>query len=204
MDLTSSMSSPGTSGALPVEEQKKMILAGLYNLMKLNDRLHLDANRMAMCHPLTLRSHLQAFKGEKTVELLHNPTKALDKKALARLFQELDQTQIGEGNLLGALQAYEASITDETLQKIKANKLLKVLTIVSDGAVANQAEVAQTVSRLRRKGIVVQGIGFGAQAESIRVLCHDETHEDSAVVIEDVRQATLTRHHLLLQHLKKL
>lgn len=204
MDLTASMTSPGVSGALPVEEQKKMILAGLYNLMKLNDRLRLDANRKAMCHPLTLRSHLQAFKGNSAVELLHNPAQVLDKKALVRLFQELDQTQSGSGNLLGALQNYEASLTAETLQKIKAKKLLKVLTIVSDGEVSNQAEVAQIVAHLREKGIVVQGIGFGAQAQSIRVLCHDEAHKDSAVVIEDVRQATLTRHRLLIQHLRKL
>jgi hypothetical protein len=204
MDLTTSMTSAGVSGALPVEEQKKMILAGLYNLMKLNDRLHLDANRRAMCHPLTLRSHLQAFKGKETVELLHNPSKALDKKALARLFQALDQTQTGAGDLLGALQNYEASLKPETLQKIKDKKLLKVLTIVSDGEVANQAECVQIVAQLREKGIVVQGIGFGAQAQSIRVLCHDEAHKDSAVVIEDVRQASFTRHRLLVQHLRKL
>ncbi|MEK9159831.1 MAG: transglutaminase domain-containing protein [Patescibacteria group bacterium] len=198
LDLTGSMS--GT----PAEEQKKMILSGLYNLMMLNKRLDLDKYRKRMKDPINLRSHVLSFKGDTLVSVLQNPEQKIDEKALAFLYDELNKTQSGGGNLVGALKAYEAALDGKTDQKIKNGKCVKVLTIVSDGGVGDKPEAVNIITRLRARGIVVQGIGFGESAQDIRVICHDPGTPDAGVVLSDVKEAVLTRHRMLSNSLKRL
>lgn len=198
LDLTGSMS--GT----PAEEQKKMILSGLYNLMMLNRRLDLDKYRRRMKDPINLRSHVLSFKGDSLVSVLQNPEQKIDEKALAFLYDELNKTQTGGGNLVGALKAYEAALDGKTDQKIKGGKCVKVLTIVSDGGVNDKPEALSIITRLRARGIVVQGIGFGNAAQDIRVICHDPGNPQAGVVLSDVTAAVLTRHRMLSESLKKL
>ena len=198
LDLTGSMS------GLPAEEQKKMVLTGLYNLMSLSRRLDLDKYKRRMQDALALRSRLLSFKGDTQVLEALGSEDDIDEKALCRLYDELELTRTGRGNLAGALKAYEFGLTPEVLDRIKQGKLIKVLTIVSDGAVANQAEATLIIRSLRSKGIVVQGIGFGDAAQDIRVICHDEANPDSGVVLSDVRDAVLTRHRMLVRYLQKV
>ncbi len=198
LDLTGSMSGQ------PAEEQKKMILSGLYNLMMLNRRLGLDKYRKKMKDPINLRSHVLSFKGETLVSALQSPEQEIDEKALAFLYDELGKTQTGGGNLVGALKAYEAALGEATDQKIRNGKCVKVLTIVSDGAVKDQPEALNIITRLRARGIVVQGIGFGNAAQDIRVICHDPGNANAGVVLSDVSQAVLTRHKMLSNSLKRV
>lgn len=198
LDLTGSMS--GT----PAEEQKKMILSGLYNLMMLNRRLDLDKYRRRMKDPINLRSHVLSFKGDTLVSVLQNPEQKIDEKALAFLYDELNKTQTGGGNLVGALKAYEAALDSKTDQKVRNGKCVKVLTIVSDGGVNDKPEALSIITRLRARGIVVQGIGFGNAAQDIRLICHDPGNSEAGVVLTDVTEAVLTRHRMLSNSLKKL
>lgn len=198
LDLTSSM-----SGA-PAAEQKKMILSGLYNLMMLGRRLDLDRYKRRMREPIGLNSRVLTFRGNTEVNQALNTEDIIDEKALCRLYDELEQTRIGGGNLVGALRAYEAGLTAEQIARIKAKKLVKVLTIVSDGAVGNTAEAIKIIQHLRQKGIIVQGIGFGDHAQDIRVICHDPKYPEAGKVIDDVKKAVGARHSILSQSLKNI
>ena len=172
--------------------------------MQLNRRLNLDKYRKTMKAPLTLRSHVLSFKGDDLVSELHDPTADIDEKALSTLFDQLGKTQTGEGNLVGALKAYERKLDARTLSKVAKRQMVKVLTIVSDGAVKNQPEAVEIIKRLRGRGIIVQGIGFGNAAQDIRVICHDPLNAEAGVAIDDVRQAVPTRHKMLARLLKRM
>ncbi|MDD3862081.1 MAG: transglutaminase domain-containing protein [Candidatus Gracilibacteria bacterium] len=198
LDLTASMS--GT----PAAEQKKMILSGLYNLMMLGRRLDLDRYKRRMRESIGLRSRVLIFKGNTEVNQSLSTEDILDEKALCRLYDELDKTREGTGNLVGALMAYEAGITTEQTERIKNKKLVKVLTVVSDGGVLDKAQATQIIQRLRQKGIIVQGIGFGYQAQDIRVICHDPKDPEAGKVINDVTKAVGVRHGILSRALKNI
>lgn len=198
LDLTGSMS--GT----PAAEQKKMIMSGRYNLMMLDRRLNLDSYKSKMRESIRLRSRILIFKGDTEVKRALNTEDIIDEKALCRLFDELEQTRTGTGNLVGALKAYEEGLTFEQIERIKAKKLVKVLTIVSDGAVGNTAEAVKIIQSLRKKGIVVQGIGFGDHAQDIRVICHDPKYPEAGKVIDDVKKAIGVSHAMLSRSLKNI
>lgn len=198
LDLTASMT--GT----PVQEQKKMLLSGLHNLMMMSRRLNLDKYKKKMKDPLELRSRVYTFKGQTQVDQVLDTEEIIDEKSLCRLYDELDKIRMGYGNLAGALKAYEDALTEKQITRIKAGKLVKVLTVVSDGEVANQGEAIRIIRALREKGIIVQGIGFGDQAQDIRVICRDPRDENAGVVIKDVRKAVITRHSQMSKALRKL
>ena len=198
-DLTASMKSSGA-----YLEQKKMVLTSSFNTMGLNRRLNLSYNRNKMRSSLTVKTHIASFKGETTTQLHHTREDEMNEKKLCELYDAFDNTETGSGNLYGALNHYKATITPELQRKLKSGKLKKVLTIISDGEIGNQAEVVELVQDLRALGVIVQGIGFGAGAQSIRVICHDPSDTEAAIVLDDVRGATLARHKLLAKHLKKL
>lgn len=199
LDLTGSMKSSGA-----YLEQKKMVLSSLANIMALNKRLNLSYNKNRMRAPLLVRTRVASFKGTSTTQLHHGRKDEMNEKKLCELYDALDQTETGEGNLHGSLQQYFRSIPPELKEKLRQGKLTKVLTIVSDGAIGNQPQVISLIAQLRSLGIVVQGIGFGDGAENIRVICNDSNHPDSGVALTDVREATLARHKLLVRHLKKV
>lgn len=198
LDLTGSMS--GT----PLEEQKKMILSGLYNLMMLSRRLGLDKYKRKMRDPIALKSRILTFKGSTQVDRVLDSEDIIDEKSLCRLYDELEQTKAGEGNLVGALRAYESGLTNKKIKKIKDKKLVKVLTIVSDGAVGDTGKAVKIIKSLREKGVVVQGIGFGDYAQDIKVICHDPDNPKAGEVIDDVTKAVSVRHGMLKAALKGL
>ena len=90
------------------------------------------------------------------------------------------------------------------MQEIRRKKRKKILTIVSDGDVSDKNVCIVLINELREAGIIVQGIGFGSASQDIKVVCHDPTDADAAVVINDVRQAMLVRHRLLMNHLSNI
>ncbi len=198
-DLTASMKSSGA-----YLEQKKMVLTSSFNTMGLNRRLNLSYNRNKIRSPLTVKTHIASFKGEATTQLHHTREDEMNEKKLCELYDAFDKTETGNGNLHGALSHYKETITPELQRKLKSGKLKKVLTVISDGEIGNHAEAVGLVQELRALGVIVQGIGFGAGAQSIRVICHDPRDNEAAVVLEDVRGATLARHKLLVKHLKNL
>ena len=199
LDLTGSMKQSGA-----YEDQKKMILANAYNIMGINRRLNLSYNKNKMREPLQVRSHIASFKGSSTKQLHHAREEEMNEQKLCHLYDALDNTETGMGNLVGSLQTYRQSISPELQTKLKTGQLKKVLTIISDGEIHNQSEVVTLVGELRQMGIIVQGIGFGDSAQSIRVVCHDPSDTDSAVVLTDVSQAAMARHKLLIKHLKSV
>lgn len=198
LDLTGSMS--GT----PAQEQKKMILSGLYNLMMLGRRLDLDRYKRRVREPLGLNSRILTFKKNTQVDQVLDTEEIIDEKSLCRLYEELEKTSTGTGNLVGALRAYEAGLTVEQIERIKNKKLIKVLTIVSDGAVSNTNEAVKIIQSLRQKGIIIQGIGFGNHAQDIKVICHDPNNPKAGEVISDVKKAVMIRHGMLAQSLKNI
>jgi hypothetical protein len=198
LDLTASMEGK------PMLEQRKMLLSGLYNLMNLNRKLSLSKYSSKLKAPLHLRSTVSVFKGDTLVKPLQSADQDIDEKILCKLFDELTQLDCGNGNLAGALRAYELTITEKQIAEIKAGKLTKVLTVVTDGQIADQASALATVNRLRAKGIVVNGLGFGEYSAQIAVVCHNPSDPDATKVLTDVTKAVITRHQMLTKALKKV
>lgn len=192
----------GSMSGLPEEEMRKMVLSASYNIMRLNERLQHSRNRSQMRTPLGVRSTQITFGSGATS--LVNKEDMMSERELLKLNKALKAQNQNSAGLLMALQAYQVSLDKKTLGEIKQKKRIKILTIVSDGDVTNQADCIALIAQLRLLGIIVQGIGFGSQAQDIKVVCHSPIDAEVAVVIDDVRQATLTRHKLLMRHLSKL
>lgn len=185
----------------PIQELRKMVLSSTYNLMELDRRLQHANNRTRMRTPLHIRSTQIPF-GDNIREVMRNAT--IDEKGLIKLDASLSSLMSGSRGLATALEVYKNSLDPQTLQEIREGKRKKMLTIVSDGEVGNQARCAALVKELRDVGVIVQGIGFGRSAQDIKIICNDPEDQDAAVVIDDVTQATLARHKMLTKHLSKI
>ncbi|MFH2021859.1 MAG: transglutaminase domain-containing protein [Patescibacteria group bacterium] len=196
LDISGSMSGSAE------EEMKKMVLSSSYNIMKLNERFQHSRNKTRMRTPLQIRSTQITF-GSGATEVVEKED-IMSEKILVDLDRELQAKNQSSEGLVVALQKYQDSLDPETLAQIKQGKRSKILTIVSDGDVSSQDRCVALITQLRSQGVIVQGIGFGSAAEDIKVVCHDPADSEAAVVIDDVRQATLTRHKLLMKHLSKL
>jgi len=196
LDISSSMSGE------PADEQRKMALSSLYNIRSLNSRLNHSQNKNNMATPLSVRSRVAVF-GDWT-NVLQESTDTITEKGLVELDKVLKAHSQSSSGLRESLKQYKDSLDPKTIQKIREGGYSKVLTVVSDGGVTDQAGCITVIEELRALGIIVQGIGFGSAAQDIRVVFNDPTDPDGAVVIDDVRQATLVRHKLLMKHLSKL
>lgn len=192
----------GSMAGSPEDEMRKMVLSSSYNIMKLNERFQHSRNKTRMRTPLRVRSTQITF-GSGAIELVDKED-IMSEIVLVGLDKELKANNQGSEGLVTALQKYQQSLDAETLTQVRQGKRSKILTVVSDGDVTNQAECIALITKLRSQGIVVQGIGFGSAAQVIKVVCHDPADTEAATVIDDVRQATLTRHKLLMKHLSKL
>lgn len=192
----------GSMSGQPGEEQRKMVLSSLYNIKNLNERLNHSRYKNNMTTPLTVRSHVATF-GNWT-ETVQKSDQTIDEKSLLQLESLIREQNQSSKGLAEALREYQGSLDPQVLAEIRAGQRSKVLTIVSDGEVEEQANCTKLIGELRAEGIIVQGIGFGSSAQDIRVVCHDPADPEAAVVIDDVTQATLTRHKLLMKQLTRL
>lgn len=192
----------GSMAGRAEEEMRKMVLSSSYNIMRLNERFQHSQNKSRMRTPLRVRSTQITF-GSGATEVVDKED-LMSEKVLVRVDQQLKAKNQGSEGLVTALQKYQQSLDVETLKQIKQGKRIKILTIVSDGDVSSQGQCIALITQLRSQGVIVQGIGFGSAAQDIRVVCHDSADAEAATVIDDVRQATLTRHKLLMKHLSKL
>lgn len=192
----------GSMNGLPGDEQRKMVLSSEYNIIRLNDRLSHSRYRTHMTTPLTVQSRVATF-GNWT-DVVQESTDTITEKGLVALDGAIKAHNQSSQGLGESLRQYRDALDPATVQKIKEGGHTKVLTIVSDGDVTDQARCVALIKELRQAGIIVQGIGFGGSAQDIKVVCHDPADPDAAVVIDDVTQATYTRHKLLMKHLSKL
>lgn len=192
----------GSMAGVPEEELQKMVLSSSYNMMKLNERLQHSQVKSQMRTPLRVRSAQFAF-GSEAKELTH-VAEPMSEKVLLKLQEGLRARGGGSEGLVKALQKYKNALDAKTLADVKKGTRMKMLTIVSDGGVMFRSECAAIIAGLREQGIIVQGIGFGSAAQDIRVVCHDPNDPEAAIVINDVRQAALTRQKVLMKHLSKL
>lgn len=192
----------GSMSGQPAEEQRKMVLSSEYNIRNLNDRLNHSRHKGRMTTPLAIKSRVAVF-GDWT-SVAQESTSTITEKGLVSLDGVLKTHNQSSKGLHESLRQYKDALDPKTLQKIREGEYSKVLTIVSDGDVTDQTGCIAVIKELREAGIIVQGIGFGSAAQDIKVVCHDPTDQDAAVVIDDVREATLVRHKLLMKHLSKL
>lgn len=192
----------GSMAGLPGDEQRKMVLSSEYNIKTLNERLGHSRYRGRMTTPLAVKSRIATFGDWTSVD--QESTDTITERGLVELDSVLKSHNQSSRGLRESLKQYKEALDPATLQKIKEGGHAKVLTIVSDGDVTDQAGCISEIKDLRAAGVVVQGIGFGSGAQDIKVVCHDPADPDTAVVIDDVREATLVRHKLLMRQLSKL
>jgi len=225
IDLTSSMEATDNYGNVMRVEQKKLILSLLYQLMKLNSSLNDSRIKSKLSNPLEIKSSVASIHGAEENgsglwSILKTSKESITEEVLVNLARELDETSPGSGDLLSALRTYREGISEKTEKRLKAGKLVKMLTIYSDGNMYCKAcghegcnvrmhrEAIQStqdeVRKLREMGVIVQGIGFTQKAEAIKTICWDTEDPDSAVVIDDVKQAVMIRQKMLVKHLKKM
>lgn len=192
----------GSMAGLPADEQRKMVLSSEYNIRNLNARFNHSQNKRWMRTPLSVKSRVGVF-GDWT-NTLQESTGIITERSLLALDGALKSHDQSSRGLREALKQYREALDPETLQLIRERKTTKVLTIVSDGDVTDQAGCIDEIKQIRGMGVVIQGLGFGSNAQEIKVVCHDPADPDAAVVTDDVREATLLRHKLLMKQLSKL
>jgi Transglutaminase-like superfamily len=197
LDLTASMD----TGSV-LASQKKMVLSTLYTILGINDRLDCIYREGKLRNPLHIQSHVASFQWDHETTLYHTSDTRISPRLLCHIFTALDETRTGSGNLLGALTHYLKTINPATLTDITSWKRKKVLTICTDGAIDKSDEVVAVIAKLRKIGVIVQWIGFGDSAESLRVVCHDPHDSDAAIILSDVTRAPLARHRMLVKHLR--
>jgi hypothetical protein len=224
IDLTSSMNDTDEHGHVMRVEQKKAILALLYQVMRLNERLNDSRTVPKMREPVTINSTIYSIHGGKknkgNYACLKSSDEQLTEQVMVHLARELDITTPGAGDLLSALKKYREGITGQLAEKLKSGKFVKLLTIYSDGNLwcsacghescnvemhrENIVAIQKEVQALRAMGVIVQGIGFTQNARAIKAICEDAGDPESAVVVDDVSNSTLVRQKMLVKHLKKL
>jgi len=224
IDLTSSMNDTDAQGHVMRVEQKKAILASLYQVMRLNERLNDSRTASQMRERVTINSTVYSIHGggknRGNYACLKSTDEKITEEVMVNLSREMDNTTPGSGDLLSALKKYRQGINEQLAGKIKAGKFVKLLTIYSDGNMwcsacgqescnvemhrGNIAAIQEEVKALRKMGVIVQGIGFTQNGRSIKAICEDRANPDSAVIVDDVSKAILARQKNLVKHLKKL
>jgi len=193
----------GSMKGLGSEEQQKMVMVTLLNIMNLNERLGNPQYARKMTTPLSISSRIAVFGNSSQV--IKESEEPITKECLYRIHSQIafkhDEGSVG---LIIALENYLNSLSPVILEKIKKKEVTKVLSIISDGGIIEKGASLRVIQKLRELGVIVQGIGFGAEAQDIKVVCHQKDNPDCAVVIGDVTQATVTKHRLLMKHLSKL
>lgn len=192
----------GSMSGTPADEQRKMVLTDEYNIKNTNERLNHSQNRNKMTTPLTIHSRV-ATVGDWTTTVQES-SDVVSERSILKLDGNLKAHNQSSQGLREGLKQYREALTPEVIQGIKRGELAKVLTIVSDGDVTDQPGCIEEIRQIREAGIIVQGLGFGSRAQAIKVVCHDPADPDAAVVVDDVREATLARHKLLVRNLAKL
>lgn len=219
LDLTASMEARDENGTLLKEAQRQFVLSDLFHGFKLNEELSQHEAELGVVPYVT--NALYSIHGAGFAEQSRGPERMTIQR-IARLYDELNATTKGAGNMLGALRAYRETIfaTPDLIRQIKEGEILKTLTIISDGnlwcSMCGKEEctyqlhagvISQTsalVNELRSIGVFVNAIGFTVLSKPVVEIFKDTNNPRASQVARDVRQAVMLHHGQIAQSLERV
>lgn len=130
---------------------------------------------------LEVRTETRAFGDFGDVELKKMGPELLEKERI-QIWEKLHQAGGGTPDYLSLEQVSE-SILPEREKELKEKILRKVVVVLSDGGSQDAERVKKTVKDLRRKGVIVLGLGMTESGAAVM-----DVYAPDASVIEDIRK----------------
>ncbi|MCX6810004.1 MAG: hypothetical protein NTZ65_04665 [Candidatus Berkelbacteria bacterium] len=215
LDLTASMEASDRNGHSLKEYQKTFVMSALYHGFEINQQLKYFAGELSELPFIS--NHLLSIHGKDKFRELTSGEREITMTQLAELYKLLDQTEQGAGDMVGALEAYRDALMSqpETVTKIMSGKMVKTLTILSDGNlwcsacgkescnyslhVEAAARSKAIVDDLRKVGVIVNAVGFTEKSMPVVDMFDTPESPGSAVVATDIAQAVAMHHSQMIK-----
>jgi hypothetical protein len=197
------------------EYQKMFVMSALYHGFEINQQLKYFSGELSELPFIS--NHLLSIHGDNKFRELTSGEREITMTQLSELFTLLDQTEQGAGDMVGALEAYIDALMSqpETVTKIMSGKMVKTLTILSDGNlwcsvcgkescsyslhVEAAARSKKIVEDLRKVGVIVNAVGFTENSKPVVDIFDTPESPGSAVVVSDIVEAVAIHHSQMIK-----
>lgn len=215
LDLTASMDTNDNFGQSLKEYQKQFVMSALYHGFEINQKLKYYAGELTELPFIS--NHLLSIHGKHQYKELTAGNKEITMTQLAELYKLLDQTEQGAGDMVSALELYKKTLISdqEIFDKIKEGKMIKTLTIISDGNLwcsrcgkesctvflhaESAAKSKKIVQELRNFGVIVNAIGFTENSQPIVEIFDNQSDPGAAIVASDTQEAIVMYHKQMIK-----
>lgn len=185
-------------GGVKMIEQRKAAVLMMEALKEFADLCEFE--RVNLEKPLEVRSEIYTFQATSADETpVKKMSKELSEKERIEVATVLSLAPGLRTTDFVSLEAIEKSITGETVKKISDGKLKKIIIIFTDGISHGVQEVKNILEKLRRKGVVVIGVGITEAGQPTL-----ETYAPDARLAETAEKLPLVLGELLKKHLSDI
>lgn len=146
---------------------------------------------------LEVRTETRAFGDFGDVELKKMGPELLEKDRI-KIWEKLHSAGGGTPDYL-SLEQVLGAILPEQEKELKEKTLRKVVVILSDGESENPERVQKTLKELRRKGVIVLGLGMTDSGVAVM-----NTYAPDASVVKDIRILPKEVQKIILKYTKDL
>lgn len=146
-------------------EQRKAVALVLEVLKDFCDDL--DKARKDLEYDLNVRTEVWSFGDENQVKILKPLSSELTEKQRVNVYKTLADTPGKKTYDFLTLEKIRDSISEEELEMLKNKKLKKFIIVMSDGESHGVDRVQEVLKDLRRKGVIVVGVGITESGEAI-------------------------------------
>lgn len=179
------------------EEQRKSAVLIMEALKEFADLC--EEERVNINKPLEVKSEIYSFAAEGE-----------DKTPIKKMSSELGEAERvnvlkklydlgGSTTDFVCLEAIENGLDKDTEHKIKEGELKKIVMVLTDGGSGSPPRVKSILATLRKKGVVVVGIGITSSGKPV-----EKTYSPNAKTVEEVAVLPTVIADLLKEHLKDI
>ena len=180
-------------------EQRKTMVLGMEGLSRAAEET--DNEQTNMLVPLKIKSEIYKFQADAEADItpLKPMSEELGEKECVDVATSFESTPGERTTDYVTLEHILATLDEETERKIQAGDLKKIVIVYTDGVSSDVAKVQTAVLSLRKKGVVVIGIGITNDGISAKT-----TYAPDAKVAENAKDLPNILVDLLKEHLADL
>lgn len=194
-DRSDSMAQGG--GRKATEQMRSAVLV-MESLKDFNDVL--DEERVNMDTPLEIRSEVYSFQATSDDSVpIKKMSKDISEKDRVGVLGILSSTPGNDTTDYVTLEAIDRNIDEDTVKKIESGELKKIVIVFTDGESGDVGSVRNKLDLLRKKGIVVVGVGITKDGTSAL-----KTYSPDAKLAEKTEDLPVVVSDLLKEHLQDL
>ncbi len=146
-------------------EQQKALVLFMEALKRFNDML--DDEEASVEKQLSIKSEIYTFQADGTdATPVKKMGKVLTERERITSAAKVATTPGDSTTDFIPLEAIQRSLDSETLEKIKEGELRKVVIVFTDGASDDSSRVGRVCDDLRKKGVMVVGVGITESGKS--------------------------------------